>query len=134
MGGDLTALASVSFVVTEAGCIYRSMFDETFAEADIAAPKLAGEVDSLRTITRLVATGAGIGLVPRFAVIDALDRGEIVEMPWPGSVRTASLSMIWRRRRVQAPALKLFLNAVSDTFAPLKSADGLPRRAVSSLS
>jgi len=38
MGGDLTALASVSFVVTEAGCIYRSMFDETFAEADIAAP------------------------------------------------------------------------------------------------
>jgi DNA-binding transcriptional LysR family regulator len=131
---DMTALASMSFVVTEVGCIYRHLFDQAFAEAGIAAPKLAAEVGSIGMIARLVAAGAGIGLVPRFAVIDALDLGEIIEIPWPGPVRTAALAMIWRRRRVQPPALKLLLAVASDNFAPVKSADARPRRAVSSLS
>ena len=133
-GGDATPLAAASFVVTEAGCIYRRMFDEASAEAGIAAPKLAAEVGSVRAIAQLVAAGAGLALVPRLAVVDALERGEIVEMPWPGPVRTASLAMFWRRRRVQPAALKLFLAAVSGTIAPVKSADARPRRAVSSLS
>ena len=132
--GDLTALASVSFVATEAGCIYRYLFDKAFVEAGIAAPKLAAEVGSIGTIARLVAAGTGMGLVPRLAVADALDSGEIVEMPWPGEVATASLVMIWRRRRVQPPALKLLLAAASENFAPVKSAGDHPRHAVSSLS
>jgi hypothetical protein len=65
-----------------------------------------------------VAAGVGImGLVPRLAVADALDRGEIIEMPWLDSVRTVLLVMIWRRRRVQPPALKLLLVAASDNYA-----------------
>jgi DNA-binding transcriptional LysR family regulator len=126
MRGDLTAFASMSFVATEVGCVYRHLFDEAFAEAGIAAPKLAAEVGSIGMITRLVAAKAGMGLVPRFAVADALDRGEIIEMPWLGSLRTASLVMIWRRRRVQPPALKLLLAAASDNYAPVKSADAPP--------
>lgn len=133
-GGDLTALASMSFVATEAGCVYRHLLDKAFAEAGIAAPRLAAEVGSIGTIARLVTAGVGIGLVPRLAVAEALDRGEIVEMPWPGQVATASLVMIWRRRRVQAPALKLLLAAASENFAPVKSAGDHPRHAVSSLS
>ena len=132
--GDLTALASMSFVATEAGCIYRYLFDKAFVEAGIAAPKLAAEVGSIGTIARLVAAGTGMGLVPRLAVADALDSGEIVEMPWPGEAATASLVMIWRRRRVQPPALKLLLAAASENFAPVKSAGDHPRHAVSSLS
>lgn len=132
--GDLTALASVSFVATEVGCVYRHLFDRAFAEAGVAAPKLAAEVGSIGTIARLVAAGTGMGLVPRLAVADALDSGEIVEMPWPGEVATASLVMIWRRRRVQPPALKLLLAAASENFAPVKSAGDHPRHAVSSLS
>ncbi|TIS89253.1 LysR family transcriptional regulator [Mesorhizobium sp.] len=133
-GGDLTALAAMSFVATESGCVYRHLLDKAFAEAGIAAPRLAAEVGSIGTIARLVTAGVGIGLVPRLAVAEALDRGEIVEMPWPGQVATASLVMIWRRRRVQAPALKLLLAAASENFAPVKSAGDHPRHAVSSLS
>ncbi|AZO00614.1 LysR family transcriptional regulator [Mesorhizobium sp. M9A.F.Ca.ET.002.03.1.2] len=134
MRGDLTALGNMRFVVTEAGCIYRHLFDKAFAEAGIASPRLAAEVGSIGMIARLVAAGAGLGLVPRLAVVDALGRGEIIEMPWPGPVRTASLAMIWRRRRVQPPALKLLLAAAGDSFAPLRPADVHPRHAVSSLS
>ncbi|RWL16982.1 MAG: LysR family transcriptional regulator [Mesorhizobium sp.] len=132
MRGDLSALGDMRFVVTEAGCIYRHLFDEAFAEAGIASPRFAAEVGSIGTIARLVAAGAGLGLVPRLAVVEALDRGEVIEMPWPGPVKTASLAMIWRRRRVQPPALKLLLAAAIGNFAPVKPADAHPRHAVSS--
>ena len=75
-----------------------------------------------------------MSLVPRLAVVEALDRGEVVELPWPGSARTASLVMIWRRRRVQPPALKLLLAAAGENFASLRSVGDRPRHAVSPLS
>jgi DNA-binding transcriptional LysR family regulator len=128
---DLVALAAARFVTTEVGCIYRHLFDEAFAEAGLAAPKIAAEVGSIGAIAGLVAAGAGLGLVPRLAVADALDRGEIVEMAWPGPTRMASLAVIWRRRRVQTPALKLLLAAASEAFAPVKPADARLRHAVS---
>jgi DNA-binding transcriptional LysR family regulator len=130
--GDLAALAALRFVVTEAGCVYRHLFDKAFAETGMAAPKLAAEVGSVSAIAGLVAAGAGMGLVPRLAVAEALDRGEIVELPWPGSASTASLVMIWRRRRIQPPSLKLLLAAAGDNFTALRSAGDRPRHAVSS--
>lgn len=130
--GDLIGLASTSFVATEVGCVYRHLFDTAFADAGIAAPKLVAEVGSIGMIARLVAAGAGMGLVPRLAVADALDRGEIVEMPWPGPVRTVSLVMIWRRRRVQPPALKRLLAATNGRDVMVKSVDARLRHAVSS--
>jgi DNA-binding transcriptional LysR family regulator len=133
-GDGLGALAARSFVTTEAGCIYRHLFDTAFAEADIAAPRLAAEVDSIRTIARLVTAGAGLALVPRLAVADAIENGDLIEMPWPGPVQTASLVAIWRRRRVQPAVLRQFLAAVGAVPAPVRPEDGLPRHAVSSLS
>ncbi|MGX5840936.1 LysR family transcriptional regulator [Mesorhizobium sp. ArgA1] len=129
---DLAALAALRFVATETGCVYRHLFDTAFAETGVGAPRLAAEVGSIGAIVGLVASGVGMGLVPRLAVADALDRGEIVELPWPGSVRTASLVMIWRRRRVQPPALKLLL-AAAKTFGPVRSAGDRPRHAEPSL-
>jgi hypothetical protein len=129
MRGDLAALGNMRFVITETGCVYRHLFDKAFAEAGLASPKIAAEVGSIDTIARLVAAGAGLGLVPRLAVVDALDRGEIIEMPWPGAVRTACLVMIWRRRRVQPPALKLLLAAAgrrSDHRCPPSTCSVVP--------
>ena len=116
---DLAALATLRFVATEPGCIYRHLFDTAFDEAGVAAPKLAAEVSSIGTIARLVASGAGLGLVPRLAVSDALARGDLAELPWPSPMRTAPLVMIWRRRRVQPPALRRLLAAARDTLAPV---------------
>ncbi len=132
--GGLSALAARSFVTTETGCIYRHLFDRTFAEAGIAAPHLAAEVDSIRTIVHLVSAGAGLALVPRLAVVEALDDGNITEMPWFGPTPTALLVAIWRRRRVQSAVLRQFRVSVGAGSTPVKPADARPRHAVLSLS
>jgi DNA-binding transcriptional LysR family regulator len=132
LGCTLADLATQTFITTEPGCVYRQLFDQAFTEAGIAAPRPAAEVGSIRAIARLVATGAGYALVPRLAVSDALGRGDVVELPWPGPVRSASLIATWRRRRVQPLALKLVLSAID--AAMLRSGDDHPRHAAPSLS
>ncbi|OHV89568.1 LysR family transcriptional regulator [Mesorhizobium sp. ORS 3428] len=128
---DLAELAEKRFVATETGCVYRAMVDRAFAEAGFGGPRLAAEVGSIDAIAGLVAAGAGFGIVPRLAVAAALDRGEVAELNWPGPVRSADLVMIWRRRRVQPPALKALLAAVGENFAAVRSAGAHPRHAAS---
>ncbi|MBN9527174.1 MAG: LysR family transcriptional regulator [Alphaproteobacteria bacterium] len=108
---DLAALAGADFVATERGCAYRHLFDKAFADAGLDAPKPAAEVGSISLIAALVTGGTGIGLVPRLGVAGAIERGEVRAAPWPGRVGAVSLSMLWRRRRVQPAALKALLDA-----------------------
>ncbi|RUU64208.1 LysR family transcriptional regulator, partial [Mesorhizobium sp. M2C.T.Ca.TU.009.01.2.1] len=110
---------------------YRAMVDKAFAEAGLGKPSLAAEAGSIDAIAGLVAAGAGFGLVPRLAVAAAIDRGEVAELAWPGPVRSADIVMIWRRRRVQPPALKALLTAVGEGFVPVKSDGARPRHAAS---
>ncbi|RWE21457.1 MAG: LysR family transcriptional regulator, partial [Mesorhizobium sp.] len=91
---DLAELAEKRFVATEAGCVYRAMLDSAFVEAGLGKPRLAAEVGSIDAIAGLVAAGAGLGIVPRLAVADALGRGVVTEVAWPGPVRSADLVMV----------------------------------------
>ncbi|PVZ82620.1 LysR family transcriptional regulator [Serratia sp. S1B] len=101
------------FITTERGCIYRHLFEQGIATANMPPPVIVSEVGSITAIGRLVAAGVGNALVPRMAVAEMLDTGKVVEQPWPGKIKAASLVMIWRRRRAQSPALQLLLAAAS---------------------
>ncbi|PDS42498.1 LysR family transcriptional regulator [Rhizobium anhuiense] len=126
---SLAALKNAPFVATETGCVYRHLFETAFADAGIATPPIVTEADSIATIIRLVASGTGYGLVPRLALGHAATRDDVVELPWPGNPPAASLIMVWRRRRVQPPALSLLLASASDNLQPLKPADVRLQRA-----
>jgi DNA-binding transcriptional LysR family regulator len=128
---DLAALAEKHFVATETGCVYRAMVEKAFAEAGLGEPSLAAEAGSIDAITGLVAAGAGFGLVPRLAAAAAIERGEVAELAWPGSVRSADIVMTWRRRRVQPPVLNALLTAAAEGFAPVTPAGVRPRHAAS---
>ncbi|MEZ2329867.1 LysR family transcriptional regulator [Mesorhizobium sp. RCC_202] len=128
---DLATLAERQFVATETGCVYRHMIDRAFSDAGLGKPSLAVEAGSIDAIAGLVAQGCGLALVPRLAVAAALERGEVSEMTWPGPVRAADLVMIWRRRRVQPPALKALLAEMGEDFAPVTPAGDRPRHAAS---
>lgn len=125
----LADLSHLPFIATETGCVYRRLFDTAFAEAGIAAPRIVTQADSITTIIRLVAAGAGYGLVPRLAIGADAARNHVRELPWPGTTPTASLIMMWRRRRIQPPALSLLLAAASENLRPVRPADARLRRA-----
>ncbi|MBB3656895.1 DNA-binding transcriptional LysR family regulator [Rhizobium sp. BK650] len=126
---DLAELSRLPFVATETGCVYRRLFDTAFTEADIAAPDIVTQADSITTIIRLVAAGAGYGLVPRLALGADMAHGDVRELPWPANTPTASLVMIWRRRRVQPPALSSLLAQATEDFRSVRPADARLRRA-----
>ena len=108
---NLASITSRRFITTERGCVYRHLFDRVFTAADIPPPVMISEVGSITAIGRLVAAGLGNALVPRMAVAEMLAAGDVIEYSWPGDIGAASLILIWRRRRVQPPALKLLLAA-----------------------
>lgn len=121
--GRLEALGAQRFVTTERGCVYRALFERVFEDAGLSLPEIAIEAGSIAGIAKLVAAGAGYAFVPRIAVQDALERGDVREVEWVGSACAAELVMIWRRRRVQSPALSLLLKAVAGLDEAAKSAD-----------
>ncbi|ESZ73900.1 LysR family transcriptional regulator [Mesorhizobium sp. L103C105A0] len=129
---DLAALAAMRFVVTETGCVYRHLFDTAFAE--MAAPETCRRSRQHRRHCGpggdwcRHGPGAAAGRCRRAR--SRRDRRIAVA----GPARTASLVMIWRRRRVQPPALKLLLAAAARNFAALRSAGDRPRHAEPSLS
>ncbi|NTS33696.1 DNA-binding transcriptional regulator, LysR family [Phyllobacterium sp. YR620] len=126
----LEDLIHLPFIATETGCVYRHLFDRAFADAGIAAPRIATQADSIATIMKLVASGAGYGVVPRLALGTDAKQGNIRIMPWPGATPTTSLIMAWRRRRIQPAALSLLLAAASQDLGSLRSVDVRPRHAV----
>ncbi|WHO71115.1 LysR family transcriptional regulator [Rhizobium sp. BT03] len=125
----LAALSTAPFVATETGCVYRHLFDTTFEEAGLPTPPIVAQADSIATIIRFVASGAGYGLVPRLALGPAAARSDIVELPWPGESPAAALVMMWRRRRVQPPALTLLLQSAGEELSPVRPADARLRHA-----
>jgi len=129
---NIEDLGRLPFIATETGCVYRRLFDAAFAEAGVEAPQVVAQADSIATIIRLVASGVGCGLVPRLALGTDDRRLDIIELPWPGAVPTATLVMVWRRRRMQPTALSLVVSAARDEFRSLRPTYGLLQHAGSS--
>lgn len=105
----LPSLSRQHFIATERGCIYRHLFDQAWHKAGLAPPRPFIEAGSIEAIVRLVAAGNGYAFVPRMAAREALERGAITMISSPEFEHTATLEMIWRRRRVQLPGLALLL-------------------------
>jgi DNA-binding transcriptional LysR family regulator len=138
--------AGEAFLVTENGCVYRRMFEDAFPPGSPGRPRIAGQFDSMATIRALVAAGLGCALVPEsVAGKSADDRAEnrakdraknsannrannragnsanngadtFAVFAWEGERRAIPITMKWRTRRVQPPALQLFLDAVREHF------------------
>jgi DNA-binding transcriptional LysR family regulator len=113
---------------SDRGCVYRHLFDAAFARVGVAAPTPVVETDSVRAIIRLVAAGAGMGLVPRVAASAELASGELQEIAWPDLDAAACLLMLWRRQRALHPALGHVLEHASAALG-LTPADGRPPHA-----
>lgn len=71
---------SISFIINEANCIFRQMFEQYLRERSIIIDHTI-ELWSIPTIKNLVKNNVGISFLPKFAVQEELDCGELVEIP-----------------------------------------------------
>lgn len=108
------------FLVTATGCVYRRMFDTAFPADGAGRPRIVGEFDSISAIRALVAAGLGCALVPALAVTPAAG---LAVLPWVGDADSVPVSMLWRRRRVQPPGLRLFLTSARNGFCTVRPDD-----------
>lgn len=70
---------SVSFIINEANCIFRQMFEQYLREKSIIIDHTI-ELWSIPTIKNLVKNNVGISFLPKFAVQEELNRGELIEI------------------------------------------------------
>ena len=70
----------VPLIINEPNCIFRQMFERYLREKSIGLDHTI-ELWSIPTIKNLVKSDVGVSFLPRFAVREELDIGELVEIP-----------------------------------------------------
>jgi len=104
---------SETFLLTEKGCSYR-----TFFERSLSQKRMGGinelEFNSAEAIKQCAKLGMGIAILPEMSVIEEMNRGELIPLPWNLNTRTISTQMFWHEEKWISPAIEAFLNVTRD--------------------
>ncbi|MBP1853310.1 LysR family transcriptional regulator [Rhizobium halophytocola] len=111
----LSALGDETFLVTGEGCVFRAMFEQVFAGAGVRRPAIGGTFASIAAVRRLVEAGMGLAIVPGTGQAAGDDR--LAALAVEGLDSSVALTMLWRKRPVQPPALLRFLAESRARFA-----------------
>jgi DNA-binding transcriptional LysR family regulator len=82
---------------------------------------IAIELATLETIKDFVRLGAGLAILPRLSVRDALEAGTLVEVPVKGLAIEKVLRMVYRKEENLSHAAKAFLALVREREIPKAS-------------
>jgi DNA-binding transcriptional LysR family regulator len=100
---------SVSFIINEVNCIFRQMFEQYLREKSIMIDHTI-ELWSIPTIKNLVKSNVGVSFLPKFAVQEELDRGELVEIPT--NLKDAQISAVCGHHKNKwiSPLMQAFID------------------------
>lgn len=102
----------VPFVINETACVFRQIFERYLQERSITLGYTV-ELWSIPTIKNLVKSGMGITCLPRFAVQEELDSGELAEIPTEMSHSSITAVCAWHKNKWVSPAMELFAGLMS---------------------
>lgn len=105
----------VPFIINEPNCIFRQMFEQYLREKSILLNHTI-ELWSIPTIKNLVKSDVGITFLPKFAIQDELDSGELVEIPI--QVEDARISAVcgYHRNKWISPLMQLFIDLCTENI------------------
>lgn len=98
---------SVPFIINEPTCIFRQMFEAYLQEKSIRLDHTI-ELWSIHTIKNLVKNDVGITFLPRFAVAEELESGELEEIPTDMKKRQITAVCAFHQNKWVSPAMELF--------------------------
>jgi DNA-binding transcriptional LysR family regulator len=108
---DIRDIVAESILLPKHDCSYKMLFRQMLTEEKIDAETIM-EFNSIETIKNCVKKGIGITLIPKIAVENDLQEGQLSVLPWnDGSLETAIL-MIWHKDKWISPTLQAFMDTV----------------------
>lgn len=99
----------VPFLINEEKCIFRQIFENYLGQKSIALDRTI-ELWSIPTIKNLVKSGLGVTFLPRFAVMDDLECGELKEIVAEITDTEISAVCAHHKNKWISPLMQLFID------------------------
>ncbi|WP_079480289.1 LysR family transcriptional regulator [Halobacillus salinus] len=104
---DLKQLEGDTFLLTEAGCSYRNLFEQSCQNADVY-PINQFEFGSIEAIKQCVIADLGVALLPEMVVEKDIERGDLIELNWHHDMPPVFTKMAWHKDKWMSPPLLAF--------------------------
>ena len=111
-GVSLTEMAGRPFVGLTPDLATRRQIDAALRDAGGEA-RVVRQFDNIDTVLRAVGEGAGITIVPSQTGRQAVESGEVVEIPIDGSPLKRSLGIVMKKGARLAPAARAFVDRLT---------------------
>ncbi|MDQ0272811.1 LysR family transcriptional regulator [Cytobacillus purgationiresistens] len=108
-------LEQETLLLTETGCSYRTLFEDTFRSAEVY-PLNKFEFVSIEAIKQCVIAGLGIALLPAMAIDKELKSRVMEELQWRGIYLPIFTQIAWHKDKSMTPPLQAFIDLTRDTF------------------
>ena len=116
-------LAGEPFLLTDAGCAYRSKLEKALANSQ-SVPKSIMEFTSVETIKQCAALGMGIACLPAIVAESDIAAGKLASLRWPGADLSMRTLVVWHKDKWLSPAMSVFISMLRRRLAPTKSGRG----------
>ncbi len=109
-------LRGTTILFSKVDCSYKKIFERVLDEEGVKEFNRI-EFHSVEVVKRCVAAGIGVAVLPEVAVAGAVERKEMVVLPWTEGPIEVALLMIWYRDRWISPTLKAFMETAKKVMA-----------------
>lgn len=99
----------IPLIINEPNCVFRQMFEKYMSEKSILLDHTI-ELWSIPTIKNLVINDVGVSFLPKFAVQEELNRGDLVEIPTAIPQATISAVCGHHKNKWISPLMQLFID------------------------
>jgi DNA-binding transcriptional LysR family regulator len=110
-------LIEQTFLLTEAGCTYRTQFEKRAAMAGVRIT-MPMEFSSVEAIKQCVMANLGITLLPEIAVCHEVEQGRLVALRWFEPDFSMVTHLLWHRDKWLSPALREFITLSEQILMP----------------
>lgn len=112
---SLDSLIQEPFILTEKGCNYRDIFEKELVARDLTLNCIT-EIGYTKYIIDAVTKQLGIGLLPAYALKNALANGEISLIKLPDYQIQMYIQVIYSNKRPVTPSLHAFLKTLQSSY------------------
>lgn len=107
-----------TFLLTEAGCSYRNIFEEYLNSLGIYSLNKI-EFASIEAIKQCVIAGLGVALLPEMVVKKDIEEGRMKELPWKSSTPPLYTQIAWHKDKWMTPTLAEFISLTRKVFVSI---------------